>query len=183
LLGNAAGYEPHSELAMGEIVGRWQERKIFLERFDLLRIRSLSPWEHWFPNKSWQFRVGSSRAKNLSCLGWRCTYAELSAGLGASWRLGPLHLFALADLDLNYGVVRRAAFGPEAGISAALGRNSRLVVEAQKRWRILERGREKQNTFLRAGLSRSLTKNFEIRIGAEWMRGYREGLAKVLVYF
>jgi hypothetical protein len=185
LLANPLGYEPSSELSMGDLRIRWQEGEIFAERFDLLRLRSLSPTERWFPGKAWSFRLGFFRAKEMPCRAWRCSAGRADGGIGISWRLGPFQFFMLAELDLEAGGVfspgYRFAAGPTGGVFFPLWRGARAFSEARYRWGLLGEKRQARNAFL--GLNQDIGQRVELRLEGEVFRGEREAVIKLHYYF
>lgn len=176
LLSSPTGYEPYSELAMGDFRFRWEE-EFFLERFDLLRLRSLAPSDAWFSSKAWSFRVGASRAKELDCRGWRCLHGALEGGLGRSFRLGPNgFVFLLAGLDAEAGPGfdpnYRLAAGASGGVFFWLGARTRILAESD--WRFRLAGERRQRRPVRVSLGQDLGRHWELRLNGEVNRGYRE---------
>jgi hypothetical protein len=184
LLADPLGYEPSSELSMGDLRLRWQEGKIFAERFDILRLRSLSSTEKWFPSKAWAFRVGFARAKEMPCRAWRCSIGRMDGGMGVSWKIGPFQFFTLAELDLEAGGVfspdYRLAAGPGGGIFFPLWRGARFFSEGRYRWRLLGEKRQARGAFF--GLNQDIGGS-EIRLEGEVFRGGREAVIKLNHYF
>lgn len=184
LLANPLGYEPSSELSMGDLRLRWQKGMIFAERFDLLRLRSLSPTEAWFPSKAWSFRVGFARAKEMNCEGWRCSIGRIDGGLGISWMLGPFQFFALGEVDLEAGGIfspdYRFSAGPTGGIFFPLWDGARLFSEGRYRWRLLGEKRQARGVFL--GVNQDIGQ-WELRVEGEVYRAGREAMLKVNHYF
>lgn len=185
LLGRAQGYEPNSELSMGDIRLRWQKRQLFLERLDVLRLRSLAPAERWFPRRAWSFRVGAARAKEMRCDGWRCVHGLLNGGMGAAARLGPFLFFALGELDFELGGIftpdYRLAAGPSGGVFVHLWPGARVLVEGDYRWRLL--GEKRQRRSARAGLNQDIGEAWELRAEGSVDRGEREALLRLGRYF
>jgi hypothetical protein len=184
LLSDPLGYEDYSELSMGDLRFRKEGKRFFLERADILRLRSLSPWEPWIPKRSWSFKSGFARAKELDCADWKCLYGNLQGGMGASVKLGPVLFFSLAELDLQLGGVFQKDFrllaGASLGISTPLWPKARLLAEAEPRWRLL--GDKRTPRSYRVGLAQSLGK-WEIRLSAEKNRALRETLLGAYFYF
>lgn len=184
LLADPLGYEPSSELSMGDLRFRWQEGKVFAERIDILRLRSLSPTERWFPSKAWSFRVGFARAKEMPCRAWRCSMGRMDGGMGVSWKLGPIQFFALAELDLEAGGIfspgYRLAAGPTGGIFFPLWRGARVFSEGRYRFRLAGEKRQARGAFV--GLNQDLG-GAELRLEAEVFRAGREAVLKLNHYF
>lgn len=185
LLSNSLGYEPSSELSMGDLRLRWQSDRLFLERIDVLRLRSLGPYEAWFPRTAWSFRLGAERKKEMECEAWRCLGTIASGGAGLSLRVGPLLVFGLGELDAEWAGVfepdYRISVGPTAGIFSPLWSGGRVLAEGQ--WRIRLLGEKRQKRSLKVGLNQDLHKSWEIRVEGIAERSSREALLKVHHYF
>jgi hypothetical protein len=185
LLARPLGYEPSSELSMGDLRVRWQGGRIFAERFDLLRLRSLSPAERWFPSRAWSFRVGYARAKEMGgCRDWKCGHALLNGGMGMAAMLGPVHIFGLGEIDFEAGGVfdpdYRLSLGPSLGLFLPLWPGGRFLAEGEARFRLA--GERRQKRSLRAGLNQDWGSG-EIRAEGAADRGEREALLRWSRYF
>lgn len=157
------GYEPNSTLSMGALEGRWQGDKVFVENFDLLRIRSIAPYEKWFPNKSWNFSVGAAREKRRDCLDWRCLQGRIEGGAGLSFSLPLFRLFMMGQLRSGAGGV---GFQGAGGLSSGLvgeWKDLRLVLEGQKLWSLWGKGGTWE---AKGGLGWSPLKDWELRLEA-----------------
>ena len=185
LLSDPTGYEPYSELAMGDFRFRFG-KEFFLERFDLLRLRSLAPSDAWFSSKAWSFRLGATRAKELECRSWRCLHGALEGGLGRAFRVSAHgFFFILAGLDAEAGPAfdpnYRVSAGPSAGLFFWLGRDTRVLAEAD--WRLRLAGERRQRRPFRLSLAQDLSSSWELRLSAETNRGYREGFLGAAYFF
>jgi len=178
------GFEPSSELSMGDIRVRWQD-KVFLERVDVLRLRSLAPTERWFPRHAWSFRAGMHRVKEINCVAWRCTAGLLQGGWGLSVSLGPVLFFGIGEIDAEWAGVfmpdYRLSAGPTAGIFSPLWPGARILLEGETRFRLL--GEKRQRRSARLGLNQDLHRRWEFRLEGAVDRGAREGLLRVNHYF
>ena len=185
LLGNPHGYEGHSELSMGDIRLRAENKKLFLERADILRLRSVAPRERWIPRTAWHFRAGAARAKEFDCEAWGCLRGGVEAGAGVGVALGPLLFFATMDIEAEGGSVFdrgwRLGAGPGGGIFTNLWSGARLLAEGDWRWRVLGSSVPERNA--RLGLSQELHRRWEARLQGEVARGYREGALQLFHYF
>ncbi len=185
LLADPEGYEEYSELSMGDIRARVEEHKIFLERFDLLRLRSLAPRERWIPRWAWSFRGGLSRAKEFSCADWQCLRGGIDGGWGAAVLFGPVLGFALLEAEVEAGKPfdrgYRIGVGPAGGFFSPLWRGGRLLLEGEWRLHLMGTSFEKRGVSL--GFSQSLGTNWETRGQFEIARAYREGQWQLLFYF
>ncbi len=185
LLANPHGYESFSELSMGDLRVRAEDGSVFLERFDLLRLRSVAPAEQWIPRTAWHFRAGAARAKEYHCSAWRCLRGGLEGGFGYGILLGPLLVFSSLDTKLEGGSVFdrgwRWGAGPGGGIFTELWRGARILLEGEWRWRLM--GSEVPERNARLGFSQELHRLWEIRFQSEVARGYREGAIQLYHYF
>ncbi len=183
LLSEPLGYEPSSELTMGDLRFRL-EKKFFLERFDVLRIRTVAPWERWFPRISWSFRLAYERAKEFPCAAWKCGVGILNSGIGWGAKLAPVQFFLLGELDLEAGSVfapgYRIAAGPVGGLFFPLWKNARVRAEGEWRWRLL--GEKRQKRPIRVGFSQKIAQ-WEIRLEGMQNRQMREGFLQAMYYF
>ncbi len=185
LLADPHGYEDFSELSMGDIRARVADEQIFLERFDLFKLRSLAPRERWIPRSAWTFRAGLHRAKEFSCADWGCFAGGIEGGWGLATRFGPLLGFVLAQADFELGRPfdrgYRSGVGPTGGIFAALWDGGRVLLEGDGRWRVM--GSHLPRRAARLGFSQSLARTWEARVQTEVSRGYREGILQLYYYF
>lgn len=167
------GYEPSSTLQMGTLEGRWQSKKILLDHFDILRIKSIAPWEKWFPNKSWNFSVGAHREFARTCSGWHCLQGEMEGGLGLTFSLFSLRWFNMAQIRAGAGGI---GFKGGAGLSSGLvgeWRSLRLILEGERLWSLWGDGASK---IAKAGLGWSPTRQWELRLeGRAAPRRWEEG--------
>ncbi|MGZ3662573.1 MAG: Lnb N-terminal periplasmic domain-containing protein [Bdellovibrionota bacterium] len=185
LLASPEGYEDYSELSMGDIRVRAENGSLFLERADVLRLRSVAPREEWIPRWAWAFRTGFERAKEFACAGWDCSSGEIEAGVGAAARVGPAVGFAMLGGGVEAGKPfdrsYRVGAGPSLGLVSPLWRGARLLVEGE--WRARVMGSQTGKRGATGGLSQTFSRNWEARVAAEVERGYREALAQVNFYF
>lgn len=185
LLAPPEGYEPYNELSMGDLRARFEKRRIYLDRADILRIRALSPRSQWFPRFAWSLRLAYDRAREMNCSDWRCATGVLQGGPGISTKVGPFLVFALAELDAELGGIfdpnYRVAAGPTGGIHTPLWSQARLLIEGEYRWKLL--GEKRQRRPLRVGLAQSISTNWELRAQGETNRNYREGSFGLFHYF
>jgi hypothetical protein len=185
ILADPQGYEDYSELSMGDIRARVEDGKVFLERFDVIRLRSVAPREKWIPRWAWAFRTGFDRAKDFACSAWGCSVGQIEGGFGSSARIGPLVAFALLQggfeggkpLDRNY----RLGAGPQGGVFTPLWKGARAILEGEYRFRLM--GSQFSKHSANAGIAQTFSPAWEARVTAEVDRGYREGLARLSFYF
>ncbi|NUM89498.1 MAG: DUF4105 domain-containing protein, partial [Bdellovibrionales bacterium] len=115
------GYEPHSELVMGDLRLRVGEGGVGLDRADVLRILSIAPQDSWMPRVAWNFTLGARAARWMDC--GRCLEYRLDAGVGQALSLvrDRVKVFAFANAALRAGPAFRggnfqADFGPRGGV-------------------------------------------------------------------
>jgi hypothetical protein len=185
LLADPAGYEDFSELSMGDLRLRLEAGSLFLERFDLLRLRAIAPREPWIPRWSWSFRAGFERAREFTCEGWGCSAGNFEGGYGVAAKLGPVNGFVLLEGGMDAGRPfergYRLGIGPSGGIYAPLWPGARALLEGTWRWRVA--GSETARRSARAGFAQTISRAWEARLTGESARGYREALAQANFYF
>lgn len=185
LLADPRGFEDYSELSMGDLRVRAEDGTLFLERFDILRLRSVAPRERWIPRWSWSFRTGFTRAKEFGCAGWGCSAGQIEGGGGVSAKLGPFLAFALAETGFEAGKPYDRGYrwgaGPAGGLLAPLWPGGRALLEGEWRWRLL--GSAWARRTARLGIAHTFSARWEARVTGETSRAYREGLVQVNYYF
>jgi hypothetical protein len=115
LLDPEEGYPPHSQIQLLTPTVRYypEAHRFTLERFDAVRITSLSPLDAFIRKASWRVDVGYQTLRDVHCS--LCHWFKAEAGAGAAVRLGG------SDADLAY-----AFFNVEAGLSGAFEADVRL---------------------------------------------------------
>jgi len=167
------GYVPDSQLEMAALRLRFDnvDRKAYVERFDLIGIVSLSPWDPWVRDPSWKLSTGIDQAKELGCSGPSCMFYGLNGGAGLSaashlWRREVY--YALAEADLGFGPVLPQDWRAGAGGTAG------LIVDLAPRWRALmeatyidyaQRSAPRQR--MRLSSSVRLTRDTELRLNLD----------------
>lgn len=183
LLSDSLGYEPYSELTMGDLALRWEE-KLFLEKFEILKIRSLPPLDSWIFRKSWSFHLGYQRFKSLPCAAWNCAGATMGGSFGAAFEAGPVLGFLMGAADIEAGKALqknyRIGIGPSAGLWIPFHSHTKLLLEGEKRWKVF--GDSKQINLWRASLSQDIGA-FQIRAVLEQWAGFREASVGAYWYF
>lgn len=183
------GYIPDSHLEMlsGSLRYGNNERELYLERLDIARIVSLSPWDPWVRQPSWKLSTGAEQAKELGCTGSSCLYYSLNAGLGASaqtrlWRR-ELYYF-LPEADFGFSPVLpegwRAGAGATAGLAVDLGARWRACGEATY---VDYAQRSAPRRRLRATLSWRAAKDAEMRLTFDRRTPDQEAGAMLYLYF
>jgi hypothetical protein len=183
------GYIPDSQLEMaaGRLRIHNEAKEISVERFDIVNIVSMSPWDPWVHNPSWKLSTGVDQAKELGCSGASCMYynVNVGAGLSALSHIGRRELYyAMAETDVGFGRVLpqdwRAGAGGTAGV----------VVDVTARWRVLgeatyidyaQRSAPRQR--LRLSNSLRLTRDSELRVTLDRRNPDEEAGAMLYFYF
>lgn len=171
---------------MGDLRLRLEDGSLFLERFDLLRLRSVAPRERWIPRTAWHFRGGAARAKEMAgCSAWRCLRGGVEGGFGTGVALGPLLFFATLDAEVEGGSVFdrgwRLGMGPGGGLFTDLWPGARLLLEGE--WRVRVLGSHVPERNARLGIAQGFGRRFELRAQGEVARGYREGALQLFHFF
>ncbi len=104
LLGNETGFPPASQLEIGHIRGRYENktRKFLLEQAEVLRITSLFPYDPWVFKLSWKAHTGIVLPREKRCPRWECLSYYGNAGAGITfmtklWRREVFYAFVEAE--------------------------------------------------------------------------------------
>ncbi|MFA5138995.1 MAG: DUF4105 domain-containing protein [Elusimicrobiota bacterium] len=181
------GYVPDSLLEMVGVSVRFDaDRKVYLQKFDLANVVSLSPWDSWLRKPSWRLASGLRRAEELSCGESSCLAAELSGGPGLAARLrerAPL-VYALVEAECAAGsplhLRHRVGGGGAAGVLMDLGK-SRVQVEFLHRRYFLGDAREKTQAEL--GWALEVRKDLELRVRLTRHTPHQEAMISLARYF
>jgi hypothetical protein len=170
LADDARGYIPHSQLEMFHLKVRYDNdrKKLHLERFTLLDIVSLSPWDRWVKPLSWKLFAGIDTAKDLGRPPEKSKHFRLGGGAGATlgtrlWRREAFYVLAEGDGGLG-GTFRddyRVGFGGEAGVAGEIASFWRALFE----WGVRRYPAGHVDTLTRARTVQSFTlsRNVEFR--------------------
>ncbi len=188
LLDPPEGYEPHSAVAMGDFVARWQNRRFIVENADLLKIESIAPTDTWVSHVAWNFLVGFDQAHWIPCEGWHCSEGKADGGAGLSFRLFP-HDDVAAFIFLNSALRAGPVFtrsvqwdaGPRGGVFLPVTKNWRILFEGERRFSFL--GGSEPRISGRASTALDLSRDSEVRLSVRKERRYEEGLAVYFRYF
>lgn len=185
----ADGYIPDSQLEMAAARLRFddKDRELYAERFDLVNIVSMSPWDPWVRKPSWRLTSGVDQAKELGCSGASCMYygTTVGAGLSALSHVGRRELYyALAQADLGFGPVLPQDWRAGAGGSAG------VIVDLASFWRVLAEAtyidyaqRSAPRQRLRLTNSLRLTRDMELRVTLDRRNPEEEAGAMFYLYF
>jgi hypothetical protein len=190
LLSDPSGYEPGSELEMGDSTARLEGQTIFLEHFHLLSIRSYSPFTVWAKKISWHLQLSTESLKDFDCSDWNCFYVHLEGGPGLSipfFSIKNSFLFLTADINPDFGPRfhphYRLGFGPSGGLKIQFTHAWHFLLEAKWRARIFRLGEAREQQSIRHEQAIGLQKNREIRLRMEKNRSSAEAALGFLQYF
>ncbi|MCO5143809.1 MAG: DUF4105 domain-containing protein [Oligoflexia bacterium] len=167
-LSNSDAYEEGSELSMGDLYLRKKKEKIFLHRFDLLKLRSLSPTSFWSKKTSWYFLIGAAgdEEDSIRCSAWNCLQARLEGGYGLTAEFLHTKFFFLAETAFHYGSSleksHRFRLGPRIGFYRDLWNGAKWITEARQLF--LLTGDDTTYREITGGISQTLIRNFEARV-------------------
>lgn len=168
------GFEPDSELSMGEMRFRFDEatERFTLEDFEIVKIVSVTPVDPWRWDISWKARTGVRMPRALGCAEWECLLwdAQLGAGQAISFAWPQrTTLFAFVEGDIAAGKVFDRSFriAPAAsgGVLVDLTGFWRAGAEARYLWGFEALGDARDVWEIRATNSFYLDRNVEFRLG------------------
>lgn len=173
LLSDSISYEEGSELSMGDLYLRKKNKNFFLHRFDILRLRSLSPNFSWSKKTSWYFLIGAgSDEESIRCSTWNCLQARVEGGYGATWSILNTNFFILVEPIFHYGSSleksHRFRIGPRVGVYRDLWKGAKLISEYKQLFRIT--GDKDRYRGISAGLSQALARNLESRVYYQYLK-------------
>lgn len=190
------GYVEDTELEMLSVRVRaipdqaGSEDVVLLERLDLLRIMSVTPWSRWARPVSWRVSAGYGRVDDLGAHRWRNTAFELHGGPGLAFSSRLLRretVYVFADLQFEAGPAFRDAVRIGGDLAAGLG------VDLTAWWRVTAEGRlgyhpvggaRTRPTYQFSGASNfALSENLAIRLRGAYFRQAREAQAALLFYY
>lgn len=190
LLDNPHGLDHYGEQEILNSKLRIDNRRseILLESVDLVRIRALHPLDPWFLRPSWRFRLGAARALDVNCAGWRCTFARLEIGAGASKALrhGTENFaFGIVGVDIHAGAPfapdYRIGVGPELGLKLHPWGPWRILAEAS--WKRYFLGDDGWIESFALGQSFALGRRWELRLTGGMYEKNREATAGVYHFY
>jgi hypothetical protein len=119
---------------------RLSDGQPFVEELWALRITSLNDFGRFDLRPSWRLRVGAATVNDQGCDG--CLVPKVEAGTGFARTLGPLDLYAGADLGIDAraglsgidGKGLRAGIGPGGLARLRLGSFAILLADARWQW-------------------------------------------------
>lgn len=162
---------------------------VSLERFDVVNVDMLRPWEEWVHGSSWGFALGAGRVVDAGCAGWRCTAADARGrygiAAGSPDRIGYLRFGGIAEAGGPYAPSYRVIGTAGAGVLAQLGRHWRLHADAEVRYDALGGTPAAREPYpvLSLGQAVDLGSSTQLRLTISRARETRESMLSVVAYF
>jgi len=188
LLARETGYDRHSQILMmdGRYRYYYESKRIRVERFQLLDIITLTPFEPIFKRPSWKMSLGFDRIRDLDC-GYCLGFGGTSGGgltYHPSW-FSPFMAFALAEvdgqtsghLDDNY----RVGGGGSTGIFIDWGEDWRLLLGAE--YKHFPLGHKSQFVKFTAQQRYAISQNVDLRLEYNRVEDTDEGILALNLYF
>jgi Domain of unknown function (DUF4105) len=97
------GEPPGAHIEVFNIVGRWRNEALMLERLNIVEIGSYTAWSQWAPKSSYHLSLGLLRVEqDRLCLNW-CQTGQFEFGYGLSKGSGPFLVSALFEARYLHG--------------------------------------------------------------------------------
>jgi hypothetical protein len=188
LLDPGEGFPPHSQLELLTPTVRYYPdiRRLDLERFDAVRITSLSPIDAFIQKPSWQVNVGYQTLRDLECR--LCHWFRAEVGTGVAVRIGrDDHNLAYAFFNVEAGAAQ--AFAPDFRLAPGITLAS--ILQPFHQWKLhlstalyypVVGGR---SFYYRNALHQHIafTRNLGLRVELNQFKATIEGLAALQIYF
>jgi len=102
ILARDAGYSKHSQFMFFDFVGRWyyESERFRVDKFKLIDIISLTPYEPIFAKPSWKLNMGFDTIRDFNCD--HCNNFQVNGGIGLSHQPSyhsPYLFFAMLEVD------------------------------------------------------------------------------------
>lgn len=188
LLADETGYDRHSQILMMDGLYRYyhESQRWRVERFRLLDIITLTPFEPIFKRPSWKVNLGFDRIRDFDC-GY-CLAFGGGTGVGLTYepsRHSPFMLFAMLEADAqtsgNLDDNFRLGGGATGGAFFDLHTDLRLFVGAEyKRFPL---GHESEYVQWRAESRYAVSQNIDVRLEYRRIGNTDEGLLALNLYF
>jgi hypothetical protein len=188
LLARDTGYSKDSQILFLDLTARYyhEANKLQVNRFRLIDIVSLTPYEPLLRKKSWKLGIGIDAIEDIDCR--YCSSFKANYGIGLSYQsdfLSPVLAYALVEFDLessrHFAPHYRFGGGPTIG----------LLVDPTDRWRIqltveyrsFPAGDRSRYTRVSLNQRYSLGQNSDLRASITAVDSRREGLLAAHFYF
>jgi len=140
------GQNPQATMEMGDFKLRYYNKnksygnssKLFLEKFNLVNVISLSPMKHYFSNLSWRFNLGTKVIQDSGCD--NCQAPTMQIGMGVSYlsKYFKTYAFVATELDVHKELSKeglRLGVGPEGTIILTPKGNFKIGIFGDYKWR------------------------------------------------
>lgn len=187
LLGDETGYTPNTHLEFMNTVLRYNRAAgVTLNRLDVIRIISLTPYDRLIAKPSWQISTGFFPVEDLPFRDRSAATLEFGIGGAAQsgwWQREIWYL--LGELAVQYGAVfderYRAGPGATGGLLFDLAANARAHAFATYRTFLL--GDRSSDLVGGVELRYTLSKDWDMRVGGKKRADWQEALLSVNAYF
>jgi len=187
LLGDEAGYTPNTHLEFMNVVLRYNRAsRVSLNRLDVIRIISLTPYHRLIWKPSWHITTGFFPVDDLSFRDRSAPSLEFGVGGAAQnawWRREVWYL--LGETEVQYGEVfdekHRAGLGATAGVLFDLA--PRWRAHAFGTYRAFLLGHRSSDLVTAVEQRYTLSKDWDLRIGWSRRPNRTEFVAGVNAYF
>jgi hypothetical protein len=187
LLGDETGYTTNTHLEFMNAVLRYNRAsQVSLNRLDVVRIISLTPYDRLIAKPSWQISTGFFPVEDLSYRDRSAPTLEFGAGGAAQsgwWRREVWYV--MGELAGQYGAVfderYRAGVGATGGLLFDLSAKSRA--HAFVTYRAFPLGDRSSDIVGNLELRYTLSKDWDVRAGWKSRPDWREALVSVNAYF
>lgn len=188
LLARDVGYKKDSQFLFLDIVGRYyyESKRYRLDRFRLLDIASLTPFEPIFKKPSWKLNLGFDTIRDFDCD--YCNSFKGNTGFGYSFKpshKSPYTFFILTELEAETSGHlednHRAGGGISGGMFIDFGKNWRIQLGAEyKRFPL---GDDSEYIRYDSKLRYSPHKDVDLRLEYQRFDHKDQGLLSVNLYF
>jgi hypothetical protein len=188
ILGREVGYKKDSQFIFFDLAGRYyyESKRFRMDRFRLLDIISLTPFEPIFKKPSWKLNLGFDTIRDLDCD--YCNSFKGNGGFGYSYKpntQSPYILFVMAELEAetsgHLDENHRAGGGVSGGMFINFGDDWRLHLGAEyKRFPL---GNDSEYIRYDSRLRYSPHKDVDLRLEYRRFDHKDEGLFTVNLYF
>jgi len=188
LLAKDTGYSKGSQILFFDLNLRYynDRKKVKVDRFKLVDIISLSPYDTALKNRSWRLNFGIDTIKDLDCN--LCNSFKLNYGMGLTYQHSfnsPMLLYAFLDAEAEaasgLGNKYRIGGGPAVGLLLSITDSWKFQAAADYRYFPL--GFKSEYVELEANQSYTIVKDLDIRIKFNSSAWNEEWLFSVNYFF
>lgn len=176
LLGNWRGLDPYAEQEVLHLRAQIDADadRVYLERLNFIKVRSLNPLDSWLTRVSWRMVFGLDRAEDKAgdCTDWHCVIGRLEGGAGVSLNLhqrSRSFAFALATVRAHGGAPLERNFrlgaALETGLRFFITHSLGVLLEWQ--WQEYFWGDQQDFSRYRGEIALRPKENIELRFNAQ----------------